>query len=232
MELSRLCLLTFLANFTALGLLGLICSNDTEMPISKRRRREPNAGQSNRVAKPRQQKLRRPLRQSTPKLLNRPPIIRLQIFVFGEGSAGELGLGGGKSAIDVATPRLNHNLDPEKVGVVDLATGGMHTVALTSNNTVLTWGVNDLGALGRDTTWDGGMRDIDKGSDSDSDDSDPGMNPFESTPMAVPDEKFRGARIVQVAAGDSSSFVLTDDGRVYGWGTFRVGSSPELDYLC
>jgi regulator of chromosome condensation len=26
---------------------------------------------------------------------------------------------------------------------------------------------------------------------------------------------------VEVAAGDSSSFVLTDDGRVYGWGTFR-----------
>lgn len=28
-------------------------------------------------------------------------------------------------------------------------------------------------------------------------------------------------RFVQVAAGDSSSFVLTDDGKVYGWGTFR-----------
>ena len=92
--------------------------------------------------------------------LNAAPTARLEVFVFGDGSSGELGLGN-KDAIEVKSPRLNYNLDPKSVGVVSLAAGGMHAVALTHDNKVLTWGVNDLSALGRDTTWEGRMRDID-----------------------------------------------------------------------
>jgi regulator of chromosome condensation len=151
---------------------------------------------------------------------------KLDVFVCGEGSSGELGLGT-KNSIDVKRPRLNANLDAKTIGVVQLSAGGMHAVALTHDNQILTWGVNDQGALGRNTDWDGGLRDIEadgSSSDSDSEASDSGLNPFESTPTAIGSDKFPAdVKFVQVAAGDSCSFALTDTGLVYGWGTFRVG---------
>ncbi|KAL2796525.1 regulator of chromosome condensation 1/beta-lactamase-inhibitor protein II [Aspergillus keveii] len=157
-------------------------------------------------------------------IINQAPTAKLNVYVCGEGSSGELGLGTAKNAIDVKRPRLNPHLSAETVGVVQVAVGGMHCVALTHDNQILTWGVNDQGALGRDTAWEGGYKDMNdnKGdSDSDSDDG-PDLNPYEATPTAIPSEIFpEGTVFVEVAAGDSSSFALTDEGQVYGWGTFR-----------
>ncbi len=175
----------------------------------------------------------RPIKKarSTPKVvINTAPTTKLHVYVCGEGSAGELGLGSAKNVIDVKRPRLNPNLAADTVGVVQLAVGGMHVAALTHDNKILTWGVNDQGALGRDTTWDGGMKDAD---DDESVESDSGLNPKESTPIAIPSDAFpEGTVFVQLAAGDSTTFALTDDGKVYGWGTFRVSltfpSHPKL----
>ncbi|KAM3530602.1 hypothetical protein NHJ13051_001266 [Beauveria bassiana] len=161
------------------------------------------------------------------KIINEVPDQVLDVYVFGEGTSGELGLGSkkvnGKKPIDVKRPRLNDNLDAKSVGVIQIACGGMHVAALTRDHKILTWGVNDQGALGRDTTWDGGLKDMDGNeSDSDDDDDDTGINPSESTPTAVGEEFFApGTKFVQVVASDSATFVLTQDGRVYGWGTFR-----------
>ncbi|KAL1303381.1 hypothetical protein AAFC00_006775 [Neodothiora populina] len=156
-------------------------------------------------------------------VINTVPKQPLNVYVFGEGSSGELGLGTAKNAIDVKRPRLNANLNADSVSVVQIAAGGMHVVALTKDNKILSWGVNDQGALGRDTAWEGGLRDMDAAEDSDSDDdSDAGLNPKESTPTAIPSDRFPEDTVfVQVAAGDSTSFALTDDGQVWGWGTFR-----------
>ncbi|KAI1458679.1 regulator of chromosome condensation 1/beta-lactamase-inhibitor protein II [Annulohypoxylon moriforme] len=153
---------------------------------------------------------------------NNIPTKPFDVFVFGEGSSGELGLGSkkfeGKKPIDVKRPRINHNLK----GVVDIACGGMHCIALTNEQAVFTWGVNDDRALGRDTYWEGGTRDVDDDSDSDDDSDDTGVNPNESTPGRVDLSILpEGTKISQVAATDSASFILTDDGWVYGWGTFR-----------
>ncbi|KAK2737118.1 hypothetical protein FQN57_000457 [Myotisia sp. PD_48] len=162
-------------------------------------------------------------RKPKPKVvINKAPTKKLNVFVCGEGGQGELGLGTAKNAVDVKRPRLNPLLAADNLGVVQVATGGMHCVALTRNNNILTWGVNDQGALGRNTAWEGGLKDIDAKSDADSEDEDSGLNPREATPYSIPAESFpEGTVFVEVAAGDSSSFALTDDGFVYGWGTFR-----------
>lgn len=188
---------------------------------------------------PREPKKARVVQARAPKLkpkvvINHAPTTRLNVYVCGEGSSGELGLGPARNAVDVKRPRLNPLLPANEVGVVQVAVGGMHCIALTHDNKILTWGVNDQGALGRDTTWEGGYKDVDDNkSDSDSDDeSDSGLNPRESTPTAIPPESFpEGTVFVEVAAGDSSSFALTDDGQVYGWGTFRVKSPKQISML-
>ncbi|KAK1979820.1 regulator of chromosome condensation 1/beta-lactamase-inhibitor protein II [Colletotrichum cereale] len=159
------------------------------------------------------------------KKINSAPTQVLDIYVFGEGSSGELGLGSrkldGKKVVDVKRPRLNPHLSAKDVGVVQITCGGMHVAALTKDNKILTWGVNDQGALGRDTNWDGGLRDADA-EEEEEDDDDSGINPRESTPTAVGAEYFAPeAKFTQVVASDSATFALTEDGRVYGWGTFR-----------
>ncbi|KAF4983718.1 hypothetical protein FZEAL_934 [Fusarium zealandicum] len=188
--------------------------------------------------KPEPKKPARAARQTTPapkkkevhveigKKINDAPTQILDVYVFGEGSSGELGLGSrkinNKKPIDVKRPRVNENLSASKTGVVQISCGGMHAVALTHDNKILTWGVNDQGALGRNTSWEGGLRDLDQEDSDSEDEDDSGLNPKESTPEAVDDEHFApGTKFVQVVASDSASFALTEDGRVYGWGTFR-----------
>lgn len=101
----------------------------------------------------------------------------------------------------------------------------MHCAALTHDNKILTWGVNDQGALGRETTNEGRMKDISKedDSDSDSDDEGEGLNPSEAEPREVDPIYFpEGTKFSHLVACDSATFAITTDGSVYGWGTFRV----------
>ena len=166
-------------------------------------------------------------------VINNRPSQRLDVYVFGEGSSSELGLGTAKNAIDVKRPRLNPLLASNQVGVVQMACGGMHVAALTHDNKILTWGVNDQGALGRDTTWEGGLKDMDDNDSDDSDKSDSGLNPAESNPTAVPASSFpQDTQFVKLAAGDSHTLALTDDGRVFGWGTFRVSALHQIICFC
>ncbi len=143
---------------------------------------------------------------------------------MGANSGAELGLGPGVKSGNVRFLRLNPYLSGP-AGVVQVSLGAMHGVALTADNRILTWGVNDHGALGRDTTWEPPLVDADGSDDDDDEDDDDGdeLNPRESTPTQVdmsavpPDTVF-----TQVAAADNATFALTSTGRVYGWGTFRV----------
>lgn len=102
----------------------------------------------------------------------------------------------------------------------------MHTVALTTNNEIITLGVNANFALGRNTEWGGGMADVqdeDANSTSDCSVSNADLNPLEITPTPIPTSSFPvGTQFSSVVAGNSCSFALTTKGLVYGWGTFRV----------
>lgn len=172
--------------------------------------------------------------------INSAPTKTLHTFVFGEGSQGELGLGHknapGKMVIDVKRPRLNGIL--EELDVVQIAVGGMHCAVLTADNKIYTWGVNDQGALGRETKQEGKMKDLnadadDSDSDSDSEfEEDSGLNPAESEPREVDPNHFpEGTRFATLFAGDSTTFALTTTGLVYGWGTFRVSSYCHVLFL-
>lgn len=160
--------------------------------------------------------------------LNQRPTRPLNVYVMGANSGAELGLGPEFKSNNVIRPLLNPHLSGE-VGVVQVSSGAMHSAALTYTNKILTWGVNDHGALGRDTTWDGGLVEMNDGEDvdmkdgSDSDSEIGGdLNPEESTPRQIdmsgipPETQF-----AQVATTNNATFALTTDGLVYGWGTFR-----------
>lgn len=160
-------------------------------------------------------------------VINTAPTTRLDVFAFGSNSNAELGMGDSFKKAECPRPKFNSVLSD--AGVVQISTGGMHGIALTHDNKVLTWGVNDQGALGRDTNWEGGLVDMDKAEESGSDDDDEEIevNPKEATPSVIDLSGVeKGTVFTQVVAADSASFALTDDGFVYGWGTFRVSFMP------
>jgi regulator of chromosome condensation len=169
-------------------------------------------------------------RQKPSPALNTPPTKPLTIYVFGDGEFGELGLGpkpiNGLSPTGVKYPRQNKLLDA--FGITQIAVGGVHCVALTRDQRVVTWGVNDNGALGRDTAWEGGMKDVgsDDSEEEDESEEESDLNPRESTPTAIPWEDLGEGKhtFVQVVAADSASFALTSTGLVFGWGTFCVSA--------
>lgn len=111
-----------------------------------------------------------------------------QVLVLGQGDVGQLGQG--EDIIERKKPALVSL--PEKI--VQVVAGGMHTVCLSDTGNVYTFGCNDEGALGRDTT--------------------------EGSEM-VPGKVMLEEKVVQVSAGDSHTAALTDDGTVYIWGAFR-----------
>ena len=148
------------------------------------------------------------------------------VAAFGSGENAELGLG--PNITEAKRPKINPYLDRTndlcKYGnVIGLACGSLHSVAFTADNKIITWGVNDEGALGRDTEWEGGLRDVED------EDEEADLNPLESIPGEVSLRLLASETIVQVDAGDNCTFALTSAGHVYGWGTFRV-RSKHLTY--
>ncbi|PWW77216.1 hypothetical protein C7212DRAFT_277797 [Tuber magnatum] len=177
-------------------------------------------GRTPRAVRDRLAKLRQPNTPApTSATVNLLPTQRLEIYAFGTGECAELGLGPEVKARVVRRPRLNVHLHHEKVGIVAIAAGGMHGLALSHEGRVYSWGVNDQSALGRGTQYTPLGGDGDSGSDSDSD-SDVPLNALESTPMPITSFP-EGTVITNIAAGDSISIAVTNTGRVYTWGTFR-----------
>ncbi|XP_019622751.1 PREDICTED: regulator of chromosome condensation-like [Branchiostoma belcheri] len=111
------------------------------------------------------------------------------VLALGQGDTGQLGLG--EDVMERKKPGVVAIEDK----VIDVCAGGMHTVALTVKGEVWSWGCNDEGALGRDTSEDGSE--------------------------TVPGKVDLRDKIAQLGTGDSHTIALTTDGRVWCWGTFR-----------
>lgn len=90
----------------------------------------------------------------------------------------------------------------EALNAVQMAGGNSTVYALSPGGTVYAWGSNAQGALG-----DGS-----------------GLTGQAASPVTVVPTAWAGATVVQVAAGMSTGYALTDDGAVYQWGT-RPGTS-------
>ena len=86
----------------------------------------------------------------------------------------------------------------------------MHSLWITEDGLVYTAGCNDESALGRVC-----VENDEHGLDS---------SEVEGVPFIA--EGLEGTVAVQASGGDSHSAVLTDDGRVFACGTFRVRLRP------
>lgn len=109
----------------------------------------------------------------------------------GQNEVGQLGFD--DNVVEKTRPALVVGANDTKV--VDISAGGMHSVYLTANGEVWTFGCNDEGALGRDTSEEG--------------------SEYERQKVQLPDE------CIRVTAGDSHSAFLLKDGRVFACGSFR-----------
>lgn len=111
------------------------------------------------------------------------------ILSCGQNEVGQLGFN------DDVSEKTRPALLPVDIKVVDICAGGMHSLFLAENGDIYTFGCNDEGALGRDT-------------------SEPGSEHI-PTKISLP------GQVSKISAGDSHSAVLLTDGRVFVWGSFR-----------
>ncbi|CAN7991219.1 unnamed protein product, partial [Ixodes hexagonus] len=132
-----------------------------------------------------------------------------EVYSLGTGDVGQLGLG--PDVLEKARPALV----PGHKDVVDAVAGGMHSLLLTKTGearhlsfslfplllTVLSFGCNDEGALGRTT------------SSLDDSEMKPGV-------VELPEP------VSLISGGDSHSAALTMSGAVFVWGNFRDSSGP------
>lgn len=125
-----------------------------------------------------------------------------QVFVVGSGDCAQLGLG----------PDVFEKERPAKIAYFDdleickVVAGGLHTLALSLEGKLYSWGCNDQKALGRSGE--------------------------ETEPAPV--ENLDSVFIVDMACGDSCSVALSRQGLVYAWGTFRgtngiFGFAPGIE---
>ncbi|KAL6978068.1 RCC1 domain-containing protein rug3, mitochondrial [Sarracenia purpurea var. burkii] len=83
----------------------------------------------------------------------------------------------------------------ESVRVIQIASGGYHSLALTDEGKVLSWGHGGCGQLGHSST--------------------------QNQKIPVPVEGLADERVIHIACGGSSSAAITDEGKLYMWGNAK-----------
>ncbi|XP_014307555.1 probable E3 ubiquitin-protein ligase HERC6 [Myotis lucifugus] len=117
-----------------------------------------------------------------------------RVFAWGAGSEGQLGIGEFKEKI--FTPKKIKALDGIKI--IQVSCGDYHSLALSEDGQVFSWGKNSHGQLGLG-------KDI----------------PSQASPQRV--RSLEGIPLAQVAAGGAHSFALSLSGTSFGWGSNSAG---------
>ena len=131
-----------------------------------------------------------------------------QVYVYGSSECDQLGLGDGEQfgfeVKKARKPKLELSPGvPLLKPIIQIACGGMHTVAIASNGIVLSWGNNDDGALGR-----GGP---------------------ENTPLRV--DGALNIPVDGVACGDCHTIAYnTEANRVFYWGCYKGVVNGKCSY--
>ena len=142
------------------------------------------------------------------------------VYAWGGNWNGQLGNGkvGKKSHSAVPQPVVGPDGKGVLTGIVDIAAGGLHSVAVASDGTVYAWGYNGTGQVpegGRGGFWETkGKRDV-------------GV-PTAALANGRPAKTFNGG--AAVAAGYESTYVLDKEGRVHaaGWSMYGEQSSGAV----
>eukprot|EP00040_Diaphanoeca_grandis_P004616 m.29498 g.29498 ORF g.29498 m.29498 type:complete len:484 (-) comp16102_c0_seq1:175-1626(-) len=170
-----------------------------------KRRREPSTKQAKKVEEP--EAAASSKRAAEPVQDEIRPVKRSRVedndgvlMCLGQNCMGQLGFG-----LAVSERKKPGSVKKALEGVKcnQVVVGGIHTVAITSDGKVYTFGCNDEFALGRTCVATDVLE----------------ADEVEATPGLA--EGLDGVNVVSASAGDSHTFVLADDGKVYGTGCFR-----------
>mmetsp|Transcript_14285 Transcript_14285/g.39698 ORF Transcript_14285/g.39698 Transcript_14285/m.39698 type:complete len:660 (+) Transcript_14285:305-2284(+) len=131
-------------------------------------------------------------RSSTNTNNNSPGCFQYAVFSWGRGEDGQLGLG---DASDQDEPTFVDAL--RGVGVAQIAAGSGHTVVLTTDGEVFTWGRGDDGRLGH------------------------GENMWKYVPRMI--QSLAGQAMVQVTCGSYHTAAVAQNGDLYTWGGGMYG---------
>ncbi len=143
------------------------------------------------------------------------------VLLCGFGDCNQLG------NLDRTAPQGNSHEDEDETGtpeakrpkemkylrgtsILQVACGGLHSLALRADGTVLSWGCNDDGALGRITI---------TGADNGTHATAPKAT-AEFIPGLIANSRSLGI-IARIACGDCHSLALTLHGQVYMWGCYK-----------
>jgi len=126
-----------------------------------------------------------------------------QLYTWGRGSFSQLGLGDSKDRVE---PSAVPGLTP----VIDVSTGWRFTVCVCEDGAVYSWGAGSAGQLGHASK----------------------LRRRVPTPVKF-FEQWRGSnvRVSTLSCGETHVFALTNEGKLYGWGSNengRLGVGPEV----
>ena len=112
-----------------------------------------------------------------------------QIYIWGDNTFGQLGLG------DNDDRNIPHKLNLCNHCIISVSCGCMHTMALTINGILYSWGSNCYGQLG--------------------------LGNFDD--QYLPQQISLQESIISISCGPSHTCILTKNGKLYGWGCNNLG---------
>ncbi|MFT3942205.1 MAG: hypothetical protein QM705_00070 [Ancrocorticia sp.] len=115
---------------------------------------------------------------------------------------------------------------PEDDPFIELSVGPTHTVALTSEGTVYTWGDGAAGALGNNSTTSSAKAVEVEFPDFEEIDEEEEYEEYEE----YEEDYYGSPEFTQVASGKSFSLALTSDGELYAWGANDSGQLGDATF--